>query len=191
MRLALLDSHRVLAEPRASGATCPHCLTPVIARCGTLRAWHWAHAEGTCDSWLAPDSEWTNEWKSHFPPEWCEAPRGSHLADIALPDRALVLAQLSLTESQIAEREADFTPMAWVVQAQSTDVELHPDPEGFVRFTWHKPRNNWLCATQPVVLDHNTTILLIKKMRPARVGIRGWGYHYSRDLFIKECGGTQ
>lgn len=185
MRLALLNSLRILPAPATRGAVCPFCLVPVIARCGTVRAWHWAHAEGNCDSWLAPDTEWTNEWKSHFPQDCTEVLRAGRVADIALSDRVLELVQLGLTPTQIEEREAAFTPMAWVVDAHSARIELEPDPDGFVRFTWPRPRTNWLHAAQPVVLDLGSEILHVKKMRTNRSGaIRGWGYHYPKPTFL-------
>lgn len=175
MLLALLDNHRIEPEPGCR-ATCPFCRTPVTAKCGSIKAWHWAHLEGSCDSWLAPDTEWTTKWKSFFHPSQWEVLHNGRVADIKTFIRVVELVQLGLTPSQITEREAVFSPMIWLVDARAARIDTQPDPEGFIRFTWRKPKTNWLHATAPVLLDIGDELLQVRKMRSAKSNtIRGWG----------------
>lgn len=191
MLLALIDNRRTEPSPGAR-AECPFCRTPVTAKCGTLKSWHWAHLQGSCDSWLAPDTEWTTWWKSQFPQNQQEVLHNGRVADIKTPQTIIELVQLGLVPDQITERESLFAPMIWLVDASKARITIQPDPDGFVRFTWSKPKTNWLHATMPVVLDLGPIaedsfswppqpakhkVLRIQKMRTNMKGaIRGWGY---------------
>ena len=75
---------RTGAQPGLRGS-CPVCEAEVIAKCGTINAWHWAHAAGTdCDTWAEPGgmSEWHLDWQNQVPAERREIVIGNHRADM-------------------------------------------------------------------------------------------------------------
>lgn len=51
-------------------ANCSLCNKEVIAKCGEIKIWHWAHKSNIdCDDWFEPESEWHLNWKDEFPKE--------------------------------------------------------------------------------------------------------------------------
>src|SRR5688572_29313162 len=95
MRFARVSGQRQEARPNLSG-TCPICGRPVVARCGEVRIWHWAHlGRRDCDPWSENKTKWHRRWQNEFPVEWQEvihhAPSGEkHIADVKT-DRGLVV----------------------------------------------------------------------------------------------------
>ncbi|WP_363319805.1 competence protein CoiA family protein [Roseovarius sp.] len=90
MRFALVKGERSEPRPTLTGK-CPACDNDVLARCGRVRVWHWAHlsvrACRSCDSWWERETEWHRTWKDQFPKEWQEvvmrAEDGErHIADV-------------------------------------------------------------------------------------------------------------
>lgn len=81
MRLALVDGERSPAWPKLVGH-CPVCCGEVIAKCGPVNVWHWAHKAANCDTWAERDTQWHVDWQSRFPTDWCEIPIGDHRADV-------------------------------------------------------------------------------------------------------------
>jgi len=43
MEFANLNNQRTKATKGAKDALCPCCNKPVIAKCGEIKIWHWAH----------------------------------------------------------------------------------------------------------------------------------------------------
>jgi competence protein CoiA len=71
MRLALVNGLRCKAS-RGLAGVCQACNSPMIPKCGELRAWHWAHhGERHCDPWWK-ETDWHIAWKDRFPSEWQE-----------------------------------------------------------------------------------------------------------------------
>jgi competence CoiA-like predicted nuclease len=63
MQFALVEGQRARADKNLVG-TCLLCREPVIAKCGTMRVWHWAHrGKRTCDAWWEPKTEWHQRWQ--------------------------------------------------------------------------------------------------------------------------------
>ena len=72
MKFALVDGQRLEAQPHLSGV-CRTCGRPVVAKCGEIRIWHWAHqGERLCDPWGENETEWHRAWKGRFPESWQE-----------------------------------------------------------------------------------------------------------------------
>lgn len=93
MRFALVDGHRIEATPGVRGVCInPACASPMAARCGRVKVWHWAH-KGTrpCDAWCEPETPWHRAWKDHFPRDWQEVAQQDlqtgevHIADVKNP----------------------------------------------------------------------------------------------------------
>lgn len=71
---------------------CPYCGSEVIAKCGRIKIWHWAHkGMSSCDPWWENETEWHRTWKNHFPLEWQEQiardpiSGETHIADVKTP----------------------------------------------------------------------------------------------------------
>ncbi len=123
MRFALLNGHRREAEPELSG-DCLGCGGPMIAKCGEVRIWHWAHrGKRVCDPWWENETPWHRRWKSHFPVEWQEVihnvPESGerHIADVKTALGWVLEFQHSfLKPNERRARNVFYNPkLAWVV----------------------------------------------------------------------------
>ena len=71
-----------MAEPGLAGV-CPGCRVPLVPKCGSLKAWHWAHRVGNdCDPWSEPIGPWHVLRQAPLRPECVEVPIQVHRADI-------------------------------------------------------------------------------------------------------------
>src|SRR5262245_34768192 len=121
MKYAVVGGERREAKPGLSGK-CPDCAGVVIAKCGEVRDWHWAHwKKRDCDRWSEPETEWHRAWKNHFPENWQEISHPSengetHRADVKT-DRGVVLEfQHSFLRPDERESRENFYPkLVWVV----------------------------------------------------------------------------
>jgi competence protein CoiA len=120
MQIALVNGSRSIAAPGLLGV-CQLCASPMIAKCGSLRIWHWAHENlRQCDPWWE-ESKWHATWKSRFPAECREVPRRDrngekHIADVRLPDGRVIEFQHSrLKNEERHAREFFYGSMMWVV----------------------------------------------------------------------------
>lgn len=130
MRFALVEGRRCPAGPGLSGY-CPLCGATVIAKCGTLRVWHWAHKGRLhCDPWKERETEWHLDWKNRFPTEWQEvvgyAPDGErHIADVRTPNGRVIEFQHSpIAMDERCARESFYGPMTWVVDGLARKRDL-------------------------------------------------------------------
>lgn len=121
MKLALVNGQRQEAQPDLSGE-CPGCGSPVIARCGEVRMWHWAHrGRADCDRWWEPETEWHRDWKNQFPVDWQEfvqeADDGErHRADVrTVSGWAIEFQHSYLKPEERRSREAFYKKLVWVV----------------------------------------------------------------------------
>ena len=121
MKFALVEGERREAQPGLSGK-CQHCGGVMLAKCGEINVWHWAH-RGTriCDGWWEPETEWHRTWKDQFRSEWQEIPQWSdngekHVADVKT-DRGMVLEfqRSHLRKEERESREIFYQNMVWVV----------------------------------------------------------------------------
>ena len=88
MKYALAAGRRVEAYGEGKGM-CLLCKGEVIAKCGTHRAFHWAHrGMRDCDTWAEKETDWHRAWKNNFPAECQEFVQHDeqsgekHIADI-------------------------------------------------------------------------------------------------------------
>jgi competence protein CoiA len=124
MKFAVVDGKRREAQPGLS-AECADCGAAMIARCGDVRIWHWAHRGGrTCDPWWEPETEWHRAWKNNFPLDWQErshvAGNGEkHRADVKTESGIVLEFQHSLLHPDEREsREIFYPKLVWVVDAK-------------------------------------------------------------------------
>jgi competence protein CoiA len=112
---AVPGSERAPATPQAKGS-CPACGEPVIAKCGAIVTWHWAHqARAECDPWAERDTAWHLDWQQAVPPGRREVVIGPHRADVITANGWVVELQHSgISPAVIAEREAFYGRMVWL-----------------------------------------------------------------------------
>lgn len=121
MKFALINNQRCGATPKTKGI-CPVCNTPVIAKCGTLKAHHWAHeTKHNCrnDRWET-EGPWHRNWKNCFPETWQEkiitVNGEKNIADIQTDQGLVVEFQHShITPEEQKARETCYKDMIWVV----------------------------------------------------------------------------
>lgn len=121
MKFALVDGQRQEPQPGLSGA-CIGCGNPMVAKCGEVRIWHWAHrSRHHCDSWWENETEWHRDWKEHYPVNWQEVVHHAedgerHIADVKTGDDWVIEFQHSyIKPEERRSREAYYPKMVWVV----------------------------------------------------------------------------
>ena len=146
----IYDRERRTAEPGSRGV-CPGCGDALIAKCGEIVSWHWAHAHGAdCDHWYEPISDWHLAWQNTAPAECREVVMGPHRADIFEDGYVIELQHSALSVAEIKEREAFYEASApngllWLWDARDFKDRLevrkyHRD--GRVDFRWKHPRKS-------------------------------------------------
>lgn len=121
MKYALVNNERQEAQRGLSGI-CEYCCSPLTAKCGDERIWHWAHnGNRTCDPWWENQTEWHRAWKRQFPKEWQEVIHTAtnnekHIADVKTDQSYVIEFQHSrLNPQERIAREAFYQNMVWVV----------------------------------------------------------------------------
>ncbi len=121
MRFALVNGQKIEPQPKLRGS-CPSCQGEMIARCGKVKVWHWAHkGKPPCDPWWETETEWHRAWKDNFPKEWQEiylvnkADGTKHIADVRTDKGLVVEFQHSYLNPEEREiREQFYRKMVWV-----------------------------------------------------------------------------
>jgi competence protein CoiA len=173
VKYALMNGQREEAKPGLSGE-CPGCNRPMIAKCGELKAHHWAHAgKRVCDSWHENETEWHRAWKNQFPAEWQEivhhADDGErHIADVKT-DKAWVL-EFQHSHLKPDERRARtnfYKKLVWVVDGdrrQRYKVQFLKEKDKIVHVSMDPPirkvhlescslLKEWINTQAPVFFD--------------------------------------
>jgi competence protein CoiA len=148
---ALVAGNRVTATPQQHGL-CPQCRTPVVAKCGRLVRWHWAHQAADCDPW-SQESEWHLAWKSEAAQTEIVITRNgaTHRADIVTPDDVVVELQNGyLSTEMIAAREAFYGRMVWLYNTKRFYNNLHFGAHGF---WWKHGSKSMTTSTKPIFWD--------------------------------------
>ncbi len=121
MKFAVVNGNRTEAQPDLAGE-CPCCGGPTIARCGEVRAWHWAHrGRRLCDPWWENETDWHRDWKNEFPADWqeivhCADDGDRHIADVKTRDGWVLEFQHShIRPEERRSREAFYRTLIWVV----------------------------------------------------------------------------
>lgn len=185
---------RVEAYPGAR-AQCPTCGAAVLAKCGQITSWHWAHAAtGDCDPWSESETTWHRDWQGMVPPERREVVIGCHRADMVTPDGTVVELQHSyLPADQTAAREAHYGRMIWIFDATQAYDENRiwiRKRDGYVTFRWKHPRKSVSLCTRPTLLDLGPYLLLIKKIHTA-APCGGWGRIVDKDDMARSLNSEQ
>lgn len=192
MLYAVTDSDPQADPSPSSRGRCPSCAGEVIARCGQVNAWHWAHVAGhDCDSWAEPSTDWHRAYQRMVPRERCEVRMGDHRADLVGMDGFVVeLQHSSIAVQEIAEREAHYgKKMMWLFDARAAFLKgrlglRRGNKDDYVNFRWRQPRRSIVACERRVLLDLGEGLVLsIRKLYPGPP-CAGWGHVFeTRDIW--------
>jgi len=184
MLFASVNGSKVQLSPSAKG-TCPTCGKPVLAKCGRINRWHWAHvAGGDCDPWSEPIGRWHLSWQGLLLPEFVEVVRGNHRADmIARGGEVVELQHSSIGADEIAARERFYDNMIWMFDATERFRMVVSGPRAF--FTLGRVKHIERCQ-KPVLLDFGRTIIQVVRFTTTLNGCSGYGFARDRQWFIDE-----
>ncbi len=140
MKFAKVNGNKVEAQ-RGLRGTCRYCESEMIAKCGLVKVWHWAHKRtADCDHWWENETEWHRKWKEHFPDNWQEVIHTDttgekHIADIKAKNGFVIEFQHSaIKASEVQSREAFYGKMAWVVDGTRLKRDYPRFQKGFGSF---------------------------------------------------------
>jgi competence protein CoiA len=201
MRLAIREAEKQTAEP-GQRATCPQCDGDVIAKCGPILAWHWAHKVADCDTWSEPMTRWHADWQARYPAELCEVTVDGggrrHRADVMGNGRVIEFQHSSISVEDINNRESFWGCMVWVFDARApySDDRLilypgrprvgKPNNPRYRSFRWKHPRQSIAYCDAPVYLDiGDGQLLQIKRNIDVFAPYRGWGLLVTYDEFVE------
>jgi hypothetical protein len=195
MLYAIKNNKKIQATPQ-DRAFCPFCKNEVIAKCGQINVWHWAHKtiiNTTCDGWKVSESDWHLMWKSLFPPECVEIPiikgREKHIADVRLnTGRVIEFQSSSLSPEGIWEREAFYGDIFWIFNVIEAYNEYRIDLRNKGKhhsFRWKHAQKSIAYAEKPVFLDFGDGLLLHLQKMYIGPPCGGWGYIKKKKLFLK------
>lgn len=145
MEFSIVDEVRQRPRPKLRG-TCPLCGRETLAKCGSIKKWHWSHANMEhCDAWWENEGEWHRRWKSYFPESFREIVHfdqdtgEKHIADIKTDRHMVIELQHSpISESELLSREKFYKNMIWIVDAEKFQKNFKiyesplPHPESYL-----------------------------------------------------------
>lgn len=206
MRFALIDGDKNEATPTAKGI-CPHCNSAMIAKCGRVKVWHWAHkGNPPCDPWWESETEWHREWKNQFPKEWQEIAHvhpetgEKHIADVKTPFGLVIEFQHSnIKVEERISREEFYDQMVWVIDGSRGELDeghfniglsgpIQKSPLAYRIKWWAKSRlfHNWCESKVKVYIDFGKDVLwrLVVFDPSKNIGAVG---PLSKSDFIEDC----
>lgn len=173
------DNNEERIDPFPGGkAICPICKDTVMAKCGVINAWHWAHInKGECDPWAENESEWHLSWKRLFPkantevPVWDVFLNMHHRADIRLNDGTVVeLQHSSISVGEIIVRQRVYKKTIWVFDVKEAYDNKHFDfrlKQGSTfTFRWRWPVKHIAHASQVCLDLGDGYVFILQKMYP-------------------------
>jgi hypothetical protein len=180
-RYANVDGQKRCPFPKGRG-TCPSCGGILIAKCGRIKAHHWAHDKRKdCDAWSEPIGPWHLWWQNLVRPEFAEVVRTPHRADIVGNGGLVVELQHSaILAEDIAAREAFYGDMVWLFNAAHRFAYAKSGKRAF--FSLGRNRHLELC-TKPVFLDFGFDLVEVERFTDAITMVSGFGLVLKRGTF--------
>jgi len=196
MESELINSVVTTVKP-GGRAICGGCGGTLIAKCGEINVWHWAHEAADCGFNHEPETDWHRAWKRKFASGRVEVKSGDHRADVITTSGLVIEFQKSsISVEQIMARENHWRYMAWVLDGTDWGSERfnlrHKEQDVFYNniisyntFRWKNPRKTWFHSTKPLFIDRgNDEIFWIRKLY-RNIPCGGWGYLLEEKEFIK------
>jgi len=144
-------------EPGAR-ARCVVCGETLIAKCGQINAWHWAHEARSACMGSAGEGAWHRAWKQWAANHGAEVEMTTqpHRADIVWPDgRVFELQSSYLDAGDIRKREEHYGDrMTWIYRfTQGRWDRLWNIGEGW--FRWDRGAPSMTMHNRPVMWHHH------------------------------------
>lgn len=184
MQFAYVDGLKQTASPGLPGI-CPCCDLPVIPKCGTQVAWHWAHTAGSdCDSWSEPTGPWHLSWQNMVRVECVEVVRAPHRADIVGNEgRVVELQHSSIGAEMIQAREDFYGDMVWLFDATARFRKVESGDRVF--FSLGRTKHLPTCK-KPVFLDFGHCIVEVEHFTETFSKFDGYGRRRDRRWFMQQ-----
>jgi Competence protein CoiA-like family len=191
MLYAIVNNEKTKADRknREMGAVCPFCNESVIARCGDINIWHYAHkVENNCD-WKE-ETEWHLDWKQRFPKECVEIKIGNNRADVYINGRVYEFQNSAINTTDILMRQLAFPKLTWIFNAVTWHVDLRKKGGSNYRsFRWKWPHKSLKVIDLDrcqLFLEFDDKLFEIKEIHWGGY-VGGWGYIIDKDEFIKKA----
>ena len=207
MKFALIKEEKVEPYPNGKGV-CFNCGSEMIAKCGKVKVWHWAHKSiSHCDPWWESETEWHREWKSHFPKEWQEISHTNlvtgekHIADVKTPFGLVIEFQHSpIKGEERISRENFYKQMVWIIDGCKNELDKSHFNVGFTsnpiqssplvyQINWYSQSRilyNWRKSEVKVFIDFGENILwrLFSYDHKKKIGVVA---PLPKEVFINDC----
>lgn len=199
MLYAINNDERVIAQPKAVGY-CPACEELLVAKCGKIMIWHWAHKKSSnCEFHGEPETYWHVEWKSFAPIERQEVRMEKYLnpidgvkimiTDILGNDgkTAIEVQHSPISINTIENRIYFYGKIVWVFDmADCSKRIIFNNHTTHWTFRWNYPRLSQIpCVGNGSKLFWDfgaTKIFEVRKLH----GRGGWGQWIGKNIFITQ-----
>jgi len=202
MRIALVDGVRRVPTPGAKGI-CTGCGEELVAKCGQVNAWHWAHLPASECPYKDDHSVWKNVWKGFFPDEQVERWINGVRVDIVGKGNIYIMLCDTSPSPEEAEKMEDLfgDKLAWILNGNGIlgqkGLSLRKKSGDFPNsnyrtFRWkHARRSLAFCTKGNIYIDlDNTHFFHFKKLYLDEAPYGGWGYVMMPQEFVKWKGGS-
>ena len=170
MLLAQTDDYRAIRASPGGNASCPECGQPVLAKCGQVLVWHWAHHAGSAHCpHSGGETAWHLNWKAWAHDHGCQVEKAvveGFRADIVTPSGGIVeLQSKALDPEQVAAREFAYGQrLIWICLVKEDEPgerlrlggQLNNGGRGF---WWRRGPKRLTFHKKPVYLDTDETAI--------------------------------
>ena len=191
MLYAIKNEERILASPK-NKAECLLCHKPMIAKCGDINIWHWAHESMIdCDNFSEGETKWHLDWKNKFNKDDVEKNiiknNVCHRADIFIKNTVVELQNSTISTEDIYKREIFYGNMIWIFNAEKfiNNFQLR-QKDSYFSFRWKHPRKSiWYCK-KPIYFDMGDGIIFHVKKIHHNIPCGGWGIPIHINFFVRK-----
>jgi len=200
MLYAIVDGKKTHAFPCGRGM-CPFCKKTMIAKCGLIVIWHWAHrADESCLAEYEGETPWHLFYKSLVRPDRAEViveyNDKKRIMDILGNDNTpMEFQHSSITAEEIQKREKFYgmysSKMVWIFDIRedydSDRFIINQQNRNYRTFRWKYARRTVAQCKFPVFLQiHDRGFIELRKMyidwETGCCG--GWGYYRTLEWFL-------
>jgi len=177
----LSNNKKIKAYPNGK-SICPLCKNKLVAKCGDIKIWHWAHkSKKDCDPWYKGESPWHIKWKEYFPKECQEVIIKNHRADIKTKEGLIIELQSSnISSEEIQKREEFYKNMIWILNGETIAKNFVPYK---LRYKWKWFPQSLHAIKKDVYIDLNDMFLY-------KIFFNGLFIKISKIAFIIQNGGN-